>query len=411
MIRHNDYKWQPHQSQSRKDVSINGQPECKMAVCFDCPPTQYREWQQGVLADQPDPTKTLREELLEHQLGLCINIMLVILLSYLLFPDLKDMTGGFFMLSYPLENLYGIGPQDLKLVFGFITFFTAARVIMMDYVLKPLTAKLGILKPKTQTRFIEQSYMIIYYTVFWSWGLKVFINNTPTKTNGVQDLLISLWSGFLQLRLQATLKLYYLLQLAFWIQQVAVLHLESRRKDHLQMLSHHVVTIILLTGSYSYRQWRVGNAVLVCMDLVDIILPLAKVLRYASFQRSCDATFGVFVVAWILTRHALFLTICWSIYEHVHDRTMAYGAYSTVTGEMISPNGNDKIFANIFQPFLDPSTGSVTFNASIRWLFLGLLLLLQCIIITWFVMIVQVMMRIIRGEGANDVRSEDEDGE
>ena len=335
--------------------------------------------------------------------------MLVVLLSYLLFDDLRDMTGEFFMLSYPLEGVYGIGPHDLKLVFGFMTLFTAARVAVMDYVLKPLAVELQILKPKTQTRFAEQSYMIVYYTVFWSWGLKIFIDHTPAETSRIDTLLISLWTGFPQLRLQATLKLYYLAQLGFWLQQVAVLHLESRRKDHFQMLLHHVVTIMLLSGSYSYRQWRAGNAILVCMDLVDIILPLAKVLRYAKLQRACDAAFGVFVAAWISTRHVLFLAICWSIYKHVHNTTMAYGTYSAATGDLMSLKGNDKILANIFQPFLDSSAESVSFNANIRWSFLSLLLLLQCITIIWFVMIVRVIVRIVRGEGATDVRSEDED--
>jgi acyl-CoA-dependent ceramide synthase len=90
---------------------------------------------------------------------------------------------------------------------------------------------------------------------------------------------------------------------------------------------------------------------------------------------------------------------------------VAYGTYSTVTGDRLSPNGNDEILANIFKPFLDPAAETVSFNAKIRWLFLGLLLFLQCITITWFVMIVRVIMRIVRGEGATDVRSEDEDGD
>lgn len=299
---------------------------------------------------------------MEHQFGLCVNIMLVILLSNLLSQDLRDRTGGFFMLSYPLESLYGIGPQDLKLALGFMTFFTAARVAVMDYVLKPLAVKLRVSKPSTQTRFAEQSNMIIYYTIFWSWGLKIFIENTPTETHGVHELLISLWNGFPQLHLQATLKLYYFSQLAFCMQQVAVLHLESRRKDHFQILLHHIIPMMLLTGSYSYRQWRAGNAILVCMDLVDIVLPLAKVLRYAKLQRSCDVAFGLFVAAWILTRQVLFLAICWSIYEHVNDATMVYGTYSTVTGERLSPSGNNEILANIFQPFLDPSAESVAFQ-------------------------------------------------
>ncbi|KAM0695632.1 hypothetical protein Q7P36_004114 [Cladosporium allicinum] len=402
-----DQKWQPHHSCNNDFV--NEWSTYKVAAKFDCSPTNYREWQQSFRPDRPSSARTLREELLEHQLGLCVNAMLVILLSYLLFPDLRDRTGGFFMLSYPLGNVYGIGPQDLKLVFGFMALFTAARVAMMDYLLRPFAVKLQVLKQKTQTRFAEQSYMIIYYTIFWSWGLKILIDNTPAEANGIQDLLVSLWSEFPQLRLQAGLKFYYLSQLAFWLQQVAVLHLESRRKDHFQMLLHHVVTIMLLAGSYSYRQWRAGNAILVCMDLVDIILPLAKVLRYANLQRSCDVAFGVFVAAWVVTRHVLFLAICWSIYEHVNDTTMFYGTYSTITGDLMSPNGNDKIIANIFQSFMNPSAESVVFNAGVRWLFLGILLFLQCITITWFVMIVRVIMRIFRGQGATDVRSEDED--
>jgi acyl-CoA-dependent ceramide synthase len=82
------------------------------------------------------------------------------------------------------------------------------------------------------------------------------------------------------------------------MQQAAVLHLESRQKDHFQMLLNHVITIMLLAESYSYRKWHAGNAILVCMGLVDIILPLPKVLRYAKSQRSCDVAFGVFVAAW-----------------------------------------------------------------------------------------------------------------
>ena len=145
------------------------------------------------------------------------------------------------------------------------------------------------------------------------------------------------------------------------------------------------------------------------MDLVDIVLPLAKVLRYLSLQRSCDAVFAVFVVTRIITRHGFFLAICWSIHEHVNSTTMAYGTYSLVTGDLLSPESNNDVFTNIFQPFLDPLATNVAFNVDIRSLFLGLLLLLQCITVVWFAMIVRVIVRMICGEGATDSRSDDEE--
>jgi acyl-CoA-dependent ceramide synthase len=411
MIQDGSHAKQYDDAQPCKRAAIDGLSPCAVPASVDYHPKLWQEMPQSYRPDRPTSPVSLGGELLEHQFGLCVNIIMVVLVSYYLFPELRDKTGGFFMLSYPLDDLYEIGLQDVKLISGFVVFFTAARAASLDYILKPLAGNLGIVKSKTQVRFAEQSYMIIYYTLFWSWGLTLFAHNTPGELGGVEDLLISLWSGFPQLRLHAGFKLYYLSQLAFWIQQVAVLHLEHRRKDHLQMLMHHLVTIILLCGSYSYRQWRAGNAVLVCMDLVDIILPLAKVLRYLSLQRSCDAAFAVFVIAWIATRHIFFLAICWSIYQHVHTETMAYGTYSIVTGAMTSDEGGDEIFMNIFQPFLSPSSETVAFNANIRWLFLGLLLMLQCITVAWFVMILRVIMRMLRGDGAADARSDDEEEE
>lgn len=40
------------------------------------------------------------------------------------------------------------------------------------------------------------------------------------------------------------------------------------------MFTHHIVTVALLVFSYGYRQMRAGNAVLVLMDIVDLIFPV-----------------------------------------------------------------------------------------------------------------------------------------
>jgi acyl-CoA-dependent ceramide synthase len=86
---------------------------------------------------------------------------------------------------------------------------------------------------------------------------------------------MSLWTDFPKLYVEAAMKFYYLSQLAFWVQQIVVIHLEERRHDHYQMLTHHFVTVALMSTSYAYRQWRVGNAILACMDIVDLVFPVS----------------------------------------------------------------------------------------------------------------------------------------
>jgi hypothetical protein len=75
-------------------------------------------------------------------------------------------------------------------------------------------------------------------------------------------------------------KWYYLAQLAFWIQQILVIHIEKRRKDHAQMLTHHIITCTLISITYVYRYTRAANVVLCLMDVVDLLLPV----RTASFE-------------------------------------------------------------------------------------------------------------------------------
>lgn len=71
------------------------------------------------------------------------------------------------------------------------------------------------------------------------------------------------------------MKAYMLAQWAFWLQQVLVIHIEERRKDHWQMLTHHFLTIGLIAASYAYHQTRVGHLILVLMDIVDLFFPVS----------------------------------------------------------------------------------------------------------------------------------------
>ena len=84
--------------------------------------------------------------------------------------------------------------------------------------------------------------------------------------------LRQLWVGWPDRELTGLFKWYYLVQFAFWIQQILVVNIEKRRKDYAHMLTHHIITSALMFTSYSYHQARVGNLILCLMDIADIFL-------------------------------------------------------------------------------------------------------------------------------------------
>ncbi len=188
-----------------------------------------------------------------------------------------------------------------------------------------------------------------------------------------------------------------------------MVNIEERRKDHLQMFTHHMITCALIFGSYCYHQTKVGNVFLCLMDVVDLILPLAKILKYLKFRLVCDIAFGAFMVTWFFARHVFYLGVCWSIYAHVPEE-VNYGCYRGSATHLKGPLPVPDDYDHLIQPFFDP-TGLVCLNTGIRQVFLGILLALQCILLIWLSMIVKVAYKVVSGEGADDTRSDDENSE
>lgn len=141
-----------------------------------------------------------------------------------------------------------------------------------------------------------------------------------------------------------------------------------------------------------------------------------------GYSTLCDIAFGVFVIAWLITRHVLYLIVCWSIYKDA-PVDMVPGCYFT-PGHPTTPNdslfipmsntaafeanGGKKIWDNLLRAYTDRN-GPICWNPDLRYYFLGLLMFLQVLCCIWFGMVMKVVYRVLSGNGADDVRSDDED--
>lgn len=102
---------------------------------------------------------------------------------------------------------------------------------------------------------------------------------------------VDVWINYPHIPLAGPIKFYYLTQNAFYIHQILVLNAEARRKDHWQMMTHHVITVVLMLGSYFYNFTRVGVLIMMLMDLCDIFLPVRTLfgLNFDTCSHSCFA--------------------------------------------------------------------------------------------------------------------------
>lgn len=109
-------------------------------------------------------------------------------------------------------------------------------------------------------------------------------------------------------QMQPELKSYYLMQAAYWCQQllVLVLGLEKPRKDYYELVAHHIVTLWLIgyanfrlvipkfkspptklhafSWSYLVNMTLTGNAVYLSMDLPDALLAVRASCKISSIN-------------------------------------------------------------------------------------------------------------------------------
>ncbi|KAF2730156.1 longevity assurance proteins LAG1/LAC1 [Polyplosphaeria fusca] len=338
--------------------------------------------------------------IVQHQLSISLTILALLAWASVVFPSRH--THNLYTLSHYDEpsQSYTPGRDDWAYVLPWLFVFTGLRSAVMDYVLRPLAIRGGVRKPVALERFSEQGWLAIYYTL--SFGAGMYLWTTSKYWLNLREL----WTDFPDTAMSASMKRYYLIQYAFWIQQILVINIEKRRKDYWQMLTHHLITCALIFTSYGFYMTRVGNAILCLMDFADIILSTAKVLRYLAYQTACDVAFGIFIAAWFITRHIFFPMVVWSVWAHLPVE-MPLGCYDTTTRQKTSQPKATSI-SQYVQPFQDPG-GIVCFDSLVHWWFLGLLSTLLCILLVWFVMIINVAWRVISGLGSDDPRSDDED--
>ena len=130
-------------------------------------------------------------------------------------------------------------------------------------------------------------------------------------------------------------------------------------------------------------------------------------LKYMKFQKTCDFFFAVFVVAWIISRHILYAMVVLSIYRDM-PKQIDFGCYSGPNGNVTGPFEPPAGFGYLLEPFL-ARDGTVCCTRAMQNVFFGVLLILQVLLIIWLGMIVQLVIKVMRGTSTDDPRSDDEE--
>ncbi|KAI8325770.1 LAG1-domain-containing protein [Martensiomyces pterosporus] len=275
---------------------------------------------------------------------------------------------------------YVRGIHDFKFVLYWVIQIIAIRSVLLHHVLPAIPRHFSIASARRQRRFCEMGWSVIYVATSWTIGFRVwkaspyYMSTANLYANYPEDHVLMPYG----------LKWFYLVQAAFWFSNIYTIHIEERRKDHYEMLTHHATTIVLVLLSYAFHFTRFGHVFMLVMDFPDLFLSLAKLFRYLGQEMVPNILFGVFTISWVVTKHYLCLKMMASIWTH---------GPPAIPLEKRFPH-----YPNSYASY--PIVGFL-------WAFLCLL---QGILIYWFYLITRVLYKVlVKGEGADDNRSDEEE--
>nr|CDJ85814.1 TRAM LAG1 CLN8 homology domain containing protein [Haemonchus contortus] len=155
----------------------------------------------------------------------------------------------------------------------------------------------GFARQTRAKRILECFWRFSYYTFAFIYGCFVLWNKS-----WLWDVK-QCWIGYPFHPIDDSVWWYYIIETSFYYSLLFGSIFDVKRSDFWQMIIHHVVTIGLLSTSFTINFVRAGTLVLISHDVADILLEFGKLTRYDRNLKSLtNAVFVVFLTGWILTR-------------------------------------------------------------------------------------------------------------
>ena len=225
---------------------------------------------------------------------------------------------------------------------------------------------------KKIVKFVEALWRFLFYTYFCFVGYRALF--VPKTVDWVLDTKEH-WNNWPLQSIENSINYYYQIELGAYLHQI--MWTEVSRSDSLEMLIHHVTTILLILGSYLTNFTRIGASILLLHDTSDVFLESAKLFVYISKSKNgkwactfCDILFALFAISFLVAR--LIIYPRYLVYSLVYEAPEIMGMWPGYP------------------------------------LFAGLLLILQGLHIFWFYLILKMIPSLLSTGIQKDERSDDE---
>ncbi|XP_055684715.1 translocating chain-associated membrane protein 1 [Lutzomyia longipalpis] len=151
---------------------------------------------------------------------------------------------------------YEPGWKDSCAVFFYMLICIIMHAILQEYVLDKISKKLHLSKFKL-SRFNESGQLVVFYLVGFFWGLEVILREQYIAR------LSSLWEEYPNHPMSFLHKLYFIIQLAYYLHMLPELYFQKvKKEEQKEKIRHALFGLLLIAYGYIFNFQRISIVLL-----------------------------------------------------------------------------------------------------------------------------------------------------
>lgn len=206
---------------------------------------------------------------------------------------------------------YTSGWKDGCAVFFYTLICIIMHAILQEYVLDKISKKLHLSKFKL-SRFNESGQLVVFYAMSFLWGFDVIVREKYVGN------MAKLWEGFPEHPMVFLHKLFFVIQLAYYLHMLPELYFQKVKKDEQKAKVEHALGgFFLIANAYFLGFQRIALVLLTLHYLCEFIGHSFQLVSIFDKEEKFVQLRHVHNVVFILTRFATmvlaFLTLFYGI--------------------------------------------------------------------------------------------------
>jgi translocating chain-associated membrane protein 1 len=177
--------------------------------------------------------------------------------------------------------LFNYGLKDLAMLFSYTLICITVHAVWQEYVLDKVYKKLHLSKSKN-AKFFESGQLILFYLISVGWALMLFKDEAYFQSG-----LEYLWRDYPYSGMTTWTKLYFIIQLSYWLHNFPELYLQKVRKEDIPArIVYSSLYLITIVYGYLTRFWRISIVLLTIHYLIEIFYHVSRLAHFYATTKT-----------------------------------------------------------------------------------------------------------------------------